>query len=321
MHLNIPPLWAPRNPIKNRAMLAYNRANVGRGGEIYFSSWKTTSWCYEEDVFETETFQPKTGRITRVCLARDKTEWALDPLVMLAAMLIVDPASGLIGDGDDDENFIFPTLHLLTYKSVANLLNDYIKNISKEGVEGLDQKAASHDIRFGALADCQANDDLQLIYAIIKGGWQFQGDSTGMWYADKRPAMIEAARALAGYKNTKEVPALPDAMRCNLIDENFEDDFHVTFENFAASLFERLPFSKKGERNYNLRNVFLGAIIEKLPKIIADLKVLKGDEFHQDSLERIVRSELVRHQFTWEEFLGWSAKVIFFFNHAHTYAP
>ena len=61
------------------AMLAYDRANVGRGGEVYFASWKTTHWSYEDDVLETETFQPKTGKICQVCIARDKEEWALDP--------------------------------------------------------------------------------------------------------------------------------------------------------------------------------------------------------------------------------------------------
>ena len=293
-------------------MLAYDRANVGRGGEVYFASWKTTHWSYDDDVLETETFQPKTGKICQVCIARDKEEWALDPLLMIAAMLIVDPAAGS-STSEPSENgneaFLFPTLHQNSSKSVASLLTEKIKAISESGVEGLDKKSGSHDVRYGAMADLQANVDLPMIYAVIKGGWSFMGDSTGLWYADRRPAMIEAARALGGSKNTKQAIHSPDAMACNLIDENFSGDFHVAFENFAAALFKRLPFCKEGEQNRGLRNVLLGAIIEKLPQIIADLKHLKRDPFYQDVLERTVRSELAKHQFEWNDLLEWSAKV------------
>ena len=54
------------------AMLAYDCATVGRGGEVFFANWGSAYWNTIEQVLETETFEPKTGKLQEAAVCRDK---------------------------------------------------------------------------------------------------------------------------------------------------------------------------------------------------------------------------------------------------------
>ena len=73
-------------------MLAYDCATVGRG-EAYFANWASKFWNSIDQVMETECFKPKTGKLLETAICQDKHDWALDPILVLAVMLIVDPYS------------------------------------------------------------------------------------------------------------------------------------------------------------------------------------------------------------------------------------
>ena len=214
---------------------------------------------------------------------------------------------------DDQEMAVVKTTSIHKNKPLyaSTMLNKTIKNVEKE-VDGLDKKSTSHDIRYGALADMQANVDLQMIYAIFRGDWAFLGDCTGLNYADRDPGVVEAGKAVGGWKCTKEIIMSCDAMDLMdlLLGADADELVKTNFTNLVAALFKGMPLSReKSDICYNLRNIFFCAVVEKAPEIFADLKELRGRDSGMDVLEKNLRFELVSHDFTMTDLFDWSNKV------------
>lgn len=254
-------------------------------------------------------YQPKTSKVSVLPHCRDKRDWSLDVIVMLAAMLIADTDTH---EHEDPEHpFIFTSIHNNNPYYAATMLSDVMKKVSDK-VDGLTSKSASHDIRYGALADMQSNPDLQFICAIFRGDWAFLGDCTGLHYADRDPGAIDAGKALAGWKSLRDNIESLDAMDIMdyLLGERVDDTLRTKYKNLVASLFEGMPFStNKGDQCYTLRNVFFCAIIEKLPEIIKDLKHLRGKDSGKDVLERNLMAKFIEFDFDFLDLVDWSAKV------------
>lgn len=254
-------------------------------------------------------YQSKTSKVSVLPHCRDKHDWSLDVIVMLAAMLIADTETH--EHKDPDKPFIFTSIHNNSPVYATTMLNNTIKNVFEE-VDGLDSKSTSHDIRYGVLADMQANPDLQFIYAIFRGDWSFLGDCTGLHYADRDPGVIEAGKAVAGWKCTKDIIESCDAMDIMdvLLGEDADDTVKAKFTNLVESLFEGMPFSRnRGDKCYNLRNIFFCAIIERAPDIIADLKRLRGEDSGKDVFEKNLMQKLYHHDFGLIDLIAWSDKV------------
>ena len=289
------------------AALVYHRSCVGRGGELWYCTWDRTFWDPTEQVMYGGTFQPKTVRNGILPHCRDKEHWSLDPIVMLAVMLAVDTGSG----AKDNETFMFPSIHGNSSGYAATMVTETIRKACDD-IDELDPKTSSHDVRYGVLADMQAHKDLQLIYAIFRGDWQFEGDTTGLNYADREPGSLEAGKAIAGWKSTKEVILSLDLddIILELLGDDADDDTLTRMRNLAESLFKRMPLSNKKEKQcYQLRNVFFCALIEMAPVIIDDLNCMRGINAPTDILESTLRYELTRYGFSWDDLLGWSKKV------------
>ena len=289
------------------AALVYHRSCVGRGGELWYCTWDRTFWDPTEQVMMGATFQPKTVRNGILPHCRDKEHWSLDPLVMLAVMVAVDTGSG----GTDEKNFMFPSIHGNSSNYAATMVTNTIRKACSD-IDELDPSTSSHDIRYGVLSDMQANKDLQIIYAIFRGDWQFEGDTTGLNYCDRQPGSLEAGKAVAGWKSTKEVIASLDLddIILVLVGDDADASTLTRIRNFSESLFKRMPLSKeKTDKCYQLRNVFFCALIEMAPVIIDDLNTLRGDNPPKDLLETTLRYELAAHGFDWDDLLGWSKKV------------
>ena len=289
-----------------------HRSCVSRASELSCLKWSETNWCEEDQVMNGLTFQPKTNKKCTLSHARDKTTWTLDPLVMLAIMLIVDPDSK---SPSSEDSFMFPTIRKgKGKKSATTMITELLKSSGKKD-------STSHDVRYGALHDIQKNVDIEFIKAVFRGVWTFKGDSCSIRYADKYPGQLEAGKALGGFHNTKEIiPSLDIMMHLDdLLGADATDETTQRFKNFATNLMIRLPFSKEGEQCFSLRNVLLAAIIEMLPKILNDLKEARKSAVadHDDDeiglaggvLEKVVRNELFSAHFDWNDLLVWSKKV------------
>ena len=257
-------------------------------------------------------YQRKTNRDSYMGHVRDKEHWSLDVIVMLSVMLIVgDDRNAGIGSRD----MMFPFVHRLSAKNTTAFLNDSI-NQAKGKAEGLNKDSTSHHARYGGLSDIQVNKDLDFIDSIFRGKWHFQGECTGLNYADKAPGCLRAGKALAGWKSCKEVIESLDIFE--LLDEFIDDDdadeskvlLGRKLENLAGSLFKTLPYCEnKDQHLFKVRNIFLTAIIEMAPKIISDLKVFHNDNDYEDIFEKILKHALSSVQVSWTEFLCWSKKV------------
>ena len=255
-------------------------------------------------------FQRKTARTSHMGHVRDKEDWTLDVIVMLAIMLIVGDEHK---EGDTD--MMFPFLNKLKHSEVSTYLNQALK-VARGHAEGLNPNSTSHHARYGSLHDIQGNKGLDMIDGIFRGKWFFQGECSGLNYADKAPGCLRAGKALAGWKECNNEIISLDAFE--LIDELMGDDADaeskVIFENkldmFARLLLRGLPYcDKKEEHLYKMRNIFLTAIIEMTPRIIADLKEFHGDDAHVDIFEKRLKLSLASVQIGWDEFLSWSATV------------
>ena len=113
-------------------------------------------------------YQSKTNKISALPHCRDKHDWSLDVIVMIGCMLIADTETH--EHKNPEKPFIFISIHKNKPLYASTMLNKTIKK-----VDGLDKKSTSHDIRYGVLADMQANVDLQMIYAIFRGDWSWGG--------------------------------------------------------------------------------------------------------------------------------------------------
>ena len=289
--------------------LVYHRSCAGRGGELWFATWDRCSWDCEKHVMHAGCYQSKTNKISALPHSRDKHDWSLDVIVMLGCMLIADAETH--DHEDANKPFIFTSIHDNKPLYASTMLNKIIKNVEDE-VNGLNKKSRSHDIRYGALADMQANVDLQMIYAIFRGDWAFLGDCTGLNYADRDPGVVEAGKAVGGWKCTKEIIMSCDAMDLMdlLLGADADELVKTNFTNLVAALFKGMPLSReKSDICYNLRNIFFCAVVEKAPEIFADLKELRGRDSGMDVLEKNLRFELVSHDFTMTDLFDWSNKV------------
>lgn len=297
------------------AALAFHRGNVGRGGELHNCNWKKCFYDVDENAMMGGWFQRKTGRISHMGHVRDKKDWTLDVIVMLAIMLIVGDE---YKEGDSD--MMFPFIHRLRCADASTYLNNAIKE-ARGHAQGLNPASTSHHARYGALSDIQHCKDLDFIDGIFRGKWFFQGECSGLSYANKAPGCLRAGKALAGWKECKNEIISLDAFE--LIDELMGDElmgdstdaeskimFRNKLDNFAGLLFKGLPYcQKKEEHLYKMRNIFLTAIIEMTPKIIADLKVFHNDDKYVDIFEKRLKHSLAMVQIDWSEFLKWSATV------------
>ena len=268
-------------------------------------------WDVERQVMQGGCYQPKTSKVSMLPHCRDKHDWSLDVIVMLAAMLIADTKTH---EHKDPENpFIFTSIHKNKPLYASTMLSKVMKKVSKD-VDGLSSESTSHDIRYGGLADMQANPDLQFICAIFRGDWAFLGDCTGLHYADRDPGVIDAGKALAGWKSLRNNIDSLDAMDIMdyLLGDGVNDTLRAKYQNLVASLFEGMPFSKnKGDQCYDLRNVFFCAIIEKAPDIIRDLKRLRGKDSGKDVLEKNLMAKFTLYDFDLMDLVDWSTKVCY----------
>ncbi len=286
----------------------YHRSCVGRGGELWYCTWDRCFWDPTEQAMYGGTFQPKTVRNGILPHCRDKEHWSLDAIVMLGVMIVVDKDSG---PDDPKKPFMFPSIHGNSSSYAATMVTTTIRKATDE-IEELDPQTSSHDIRYGVLSDMQLNKDLQIIYAIFRGDWQFAGDSTGLSYCDRQPGTLEAGKAIAGWKCTKEliVSLDLDDIIFELLGEDADASTITRMRNLVESLFRRMPLSKeKTDQCYQLRNVFFVAVIEMAPIIVADLQRARGEDAPADILESTLRYELVKHDFSWNDLLCWSEKV------------
>ena len=191
-------------------------------------------------------FQRKTARTSHMGHVRDKKDWSLDVIVMLAIMLIVGPEHK---EGDTD--MMFPFLHRLKPSKVSTYLNDALKEV-RGHAEGLNPNSTSHHARYGSLHDIQGNKGLDMIDGIFRGKQFFQGECTGLSYANKAPGCLRAGKALAGWKECKNEIISLDAFE--LIDELMGDDdaaeskviFENKLDNFAGQLLRSSVLQEKG---------------------------------------------------------------------------
>lgn len=78
------------------------------------------------------------------------------------------------------------------------------------GVEGVTADMSSTSLRSGAVDDMILNNKLDIIDAICRGGWDWDGDCRLLTYLDKYLRVLRAGIVLAGYKNPEIVPSFTD---------------------------------------------------------------------------------------------------------------
>ena len=93
----------------------YQRSNIGRAGECFYSNWNTMQWNSEDQVMESMAFQSKTSTYDSQPHSPHKDNWALDPIILIACMVAGDPNPSITSDSDP---FLFPFLH--KYKNIKN---------------------------------------------------------------------------------------------------------------------------------------------------------------------------------------------------------
>ena len=278
-----------------------------------FCNWGSSFWNPTEHVLEAEVFLSKTGTIEELAHCRHKDNWKLDVIVTLMLMLICDPNcedQSLDPEGKEKDalnKFMFPCLQTVQQKGVTSKMNSWIAKVRKR-VMSLSNNAATHDIRYGVVHDCNEHEDLDLLDIFFRGGWSFEGETSAFSYANRRHGIMRAMRALNGYHDLEQIVA---QLSMDEVELNLSEVEKKQFMNFEASLFSRLPNSSKpGDLLYSFRRVLMAVLLEKLPEILDDLKKMGATACH-DVLFDVVKRNLHTYHFGMNDFKSWSKLVSF----------
>lgn len=221
-------------------------------------------------------------------------EWQLDFHTTFAAYLITN-RDEVLADPTDGTHWMFP--HLAAMKHVESV-NQYVTDTLRScvgHVRGVDDKTASHNIRYGAVDDLNACMLLDVVACLQRGDWYFTGDSAGFHYLMSLRNDLMASRALAGHAEPAAKVFLPDYTR---VASELGEDIIAKLESISKNLFASLPFSEKPmERLFHYRKILLSVIIVALPQI----KEALGKD---SSLVLTVTGEAARNSLHWKDLMS-----------------
>lgn len=278
-----------------RHVLNTVRNAVGRSGEARFFKLEDGDFNQDDQVFQSVWFQRKSKRIQVMAFAHDH-EWQLDFHTTFAGYLITNRDEVLnTADPTDGTHWMFP--HLAAMKNVESV-NQYVTDTLRScvgHVRGVDEKTASHNIRYGAMDDLNACMLLDVVACLQRGDWYFTGDSAGFHYLMSLRNDLMASRALAGHVEPTAKVFLPDFTR---VASELGEDIIAKLESISSHLFACLPFSDNPtDRLFHYRKILLSVIIVALPQI----KEALGKD---SSLVLTVTGEAARNSLHWKDLMS-----------------
>ena len=208
--------------MENRAIINMCFHAVGRSGEVGLASWNGSYYEHDIEVPILDWNEMKTGHQNLMTLVCDSEHWEIDIIHSFAAYFVFGGGSnGYNNIMDRSHNWMFPSLACLgdgrAAAKVSKILQDLV-NV----VDGMKTGVAGTSLRLGATRQMVNTPGLDLIHAILRGGWDFQYMCNIFEYILQDITNLNiAGAALAGWKSIRHLVFPPRLVFRSNLDENY----------------------------------------------------------------------------------------------------
>ncbi|MGH7974120.1 MAG: hypothetical protein ACREBR_01240, partial [bacterium] len=228
----------------------------GRGGEVSAATWNSACWDDDQEMLVLDWREFKTAEESMMTFHPDASSFHLDQFHSFACYLIA--GSGRLDaaiTGNETIKFIFPGFVNMVSGGAAAKVSRILKACFDEGVPGMTAEMTSHGLRVSSADTMVFNKTVDLVMAIFRGNWNFEGECLILHYLTKKLFVTQAGKALAGFPNTTIDVSAPtvDAIRTSANTE--------ILNSFCIELFGSVPVPQLHTTLKGFRNAMVACLL------------------------------------------------------------
>ena len=242
---------------------------VGRGGEISASTWNSAYFHALEGMLVFDWREYKKANEYVMTFHPDAKSFVIDEFHAIACYLLAgqgrhDAMAARVPGGT---NWIFPAYVNMADGGAASKVSRIIEKCQRGGVENIPDGMKSHGIRITAADEMVFNPTLHLVESIMRGGWDFKGESQIFHYLTKKLHIAKAGKVLAGWSDAQVRVSAPS------LDSFLTSENKDRVEELCKELFMGVGIPELQGQLKPFRNVMVASLLmyhEEVKEVLQD---------------------------------------------------